>query len=129
MASGAMARNSVIASGSRMRAGCATRTPSAWAAALTGGCRSSRPRPAGRSGWVTTTGISCPAPARAFRVGTAKADVPIKMMRTEAGRLGADQLALGDILGLDLAEGVQAGQAIDEEDAVDVIDLVLEGPR
>src|SRR5216683_7644201 len=124
MASGAMARNGVIASGSRMRAGCATRRPSAWAAVLTGGCRSSRPRPAGRSGWVTTTGISCPAAARAFRVGTAKADVPIKMMRTEAG-LSADQLALGDVLGLDLAEGVQAGQAIDEEDAVDVVDLVL----
>src|SRR5580658_10265723 len=45
---------------------------------LTGDATSSRPRPLGRSGWVTTRWILCPAAASFSRVGTANCGVPQK---------------------------------------------------
>src|ERR1035437_5103552 len=79
MASGAMAsncaRNSALV---RIFSGCVTAMPAASAVCLTGGAASCWVRPAGRSGWVTTRGISWPAARRASRVGTAKRGVPQK---------------------------------------------------
>jgi len=51
---------------------------------LTGGGRTSRPRPAGRSGWHTTRGISAIAWS-ASREGTEICGVPKKMARTRGG--------------------------------------------
>src|ERR1700730_19180729 len=70
--------------------------------------------------------MSCPASFRRFKVGRPKAAVPAKTMRS----LGADEFRfLLLLLRLDLAQGVEAGQTIGEQDAVEVVDLVLDSAR
>src|SRR5262249_45631764 len=48
------------------------------AVCLTGEAASSRPRPLGLSGWVTTNPTWCPLPIKPSRVGTANFGVPAK---------------------------------------------------
>ena len=57
-----------------------TGSPSSGAATFTAGARSSPPRPAGLSGWLTTSATSC-APASARRHGTANSGEPMKTTR------------------------------------------------
>src|SRR5271170_5892394 len=87
----AMAKSSApvspnAASASRMRSGWIAGIPSACAAAFTGACRSFRPRPAGRSGCVTTR-TQRVASANAWKLGTANSLVPKKTPRS-SGRKG-----------------------------------------
>ena len=58
MASGARAAIPSATSGGRSDGGCRTGTPRSRAHTATGGEVSARPRPAGRSGWVTTAATS-----------------------------------------------------------------------
>src|ERR1700694_3998625 len=91
-------------------------------------CRGRIPRPPRRSGWVTTSAMSWPASRSWFRVGPANIAVPAKTMRNRA--LSADELRfLLLVLRLDLAQRVEAGQPVGEENAVEVIDLMLNGTR
>src|SRR3989440_8049743 len=86
------------------------------------------PRPAARSGWVTTRATSCPASLSWFNVGKPNPAVPANTMRNRAS--GADEFFfLLLILRFDLAQRVEAGQTVGEENAVNVVDLVLDGAR
>src|SRR6267378_7895010 len=77
-----------------------------------------------RSGWVTTRAISCPASRSSFNVGWPNVAVPAKTMRS----LGADEFRFFLLLlRLDLTQGIETGQPIGEQDAVEVVDLVLDG--
>src|SRR5271170_2168096 len=59
-------------------AGCTTSSPCSRAARFTEGTCNSIPRPAARSGCVTTRATSCPAAITASSVGTANSGVPQK---------------------------------------------------
>src|SRR5262249_49964026 len=87
----------------------------------------------GRSGWVTTSATSCPAPCRAISEGTANSAVPMKTSFRKAlprgcGRGGGHFLLVAVEI-LDSLEGVEVRQPVDEQDAVEVVDLVLESAR
>src|SRR6476646_4261420 len=112
-----------------MRRGWRTGIPRCSARTLAGVAARARPRPFSRSGCVTTAATSCPASRRAAREGTAKAPLPRKTTRTGPGSLlpvvGARllaQLALHEV-------SLQRSQAVDEQKAVDVVDLVAERAR
>src|SRR5436190_14004347 len=83
-----------------------------------------RPRPAGRSGWVRTRTMSCPAPWSAARARAAKAGVPAKTTRKASAVSGGLALAFLELR----ANAVlfQLGQVVDENLAVQVIHLVLD---
>jgi hypothetical protein len=100
-----------------------------------------RPRPRRRSGWQTTLTTSWRPSINRSSVGTAKSGVPKKARRsgelvgavakplTLTSRLlfeFAAQLLLS-ALGVEVA--LEAADPIDEEDAVEVIDLVLKTHR
>src|SRR5262245_63427922 len=81
------------------------------------------PRPAGRSGWVTTNGIWCPAFSKRSSARDANSGVPAKTRRRKAGsgrlakllrQLGADALLL------------QLREVLDENLALQVVHLVLD---
>src|ERR1700737_5587145 len=87
-------------------------------------CSGRSPRPPRRPGWVTTSATSWPASRSRFRVGPANIAVPAKTMRNRA--LGADELRFPLlVLRLDLAQRVEAGQPVGEQNAIEVGDLVL----
>src|SRR5438046_8426187 len=91
-------------------------------------CSVRMPRPPRRSGWVTTSATSCPASRSWVRVGPANVAVPAKTMRNLA--LGADEFRFLLLLfRFHLAQRVETGQPVGEEDAVEVIDLVLDRAR
>src|SRR3954447_25232679 len=111
-----------------------TAMPSSVAAALTGLGETEPPRPRRRSGRVTARTISWPAAARACSSGTAMSGVPRKTMRTTAsaqtqaagaagGRLrrGLEALVLGEGL-----TSLVRRHPVEHEDAVEVVELVLE---
>src|SRR5438876_1927879 len=86
------------------------------------------PRPPRRSGWVTTSATSWPASRSWFRVGPANIAVPAKTMRNLA--LGADEFRFLLLLfRFHFAQRVETGQPVGEEDAIEVIDLVLDRAR
>src|SRR5512138_497156 len=94
------------------------------------------PRPAGRSGWVSTRTMSCPAAARASSAAAANGGVPAKMTRT-AGRSerGAHGRGVGPVfarlleeLGLD-AVALERGEVVDEDLALQMIEFVLDAHR
>ncbi len=64
-------------------AGCATGRPCSAASSLTGEARSSRPRPAGRSGCVSTPTTRCRDCNSARSAGSAKCGVPANAIRNE----------------------------------------------
>src|SRR6187397_1176042 len=111
-----------------MRRGWRTGTPRRSASTLAGVAARARPRPFSRSGWVTTAATSCPPSSSAAREGTAKAPLPRKTTRTVCLSLlpvvGArllPKLALHEV-------ALERSQAVHEEEAIDVVDLVAEGP-
>src|SRR5690606_29551679 len=128
--------------GSRSRSGCSTLSPCASAARFTGGGVSRRPRPAGRSGCVRTSGTSAPAATIASSVGTANSGVPANAMRRSctAGLQGSERLRAGarglrrlaprllQVALLD-ALALQRRQIVDEQLALEVIHLVLDALR
>src|SRR4029079_18728295 len=82
------------------------------------------PRPAGRSGWVSTRTMSCPAPWIAARTRAAKEGVPAKTTRKASAVSGGLALAFLELR----ANAVlfQLGEVVDENLAVQVIHLVLD---
>src|ERR1043165_5610219 len=116
--------------------------PRRCAASLTGGAGGGCARPRGRSGCVTTSGISWPARAIASSVGTANAGVPRKISRIAGRDLDAEARRRGE-----LQESMPVSGALkffylalhqvaledadvgDVEAAVEVIGFVLEGAR
>src|SRR6266567_7715877 len=114
------ARNSALL---RILWGWATGMPAARAVCLRGGATSSWARPTGRSGWVMASAMSWPAACNASSVGTAKRGVPQKTNLTELPRALA--LHLANFAQRHVA--LQPAHAEDEQHAVEVVDLVLEG--
>src|SRR6266852_1427262 len=91
-------------------------------------CNGRMPRPPRRSGWVTTSATSWPASRSWLRLGPANIAVPAKTIRNRA--LRADEFRLHLLLfRFHLAQRVETGQPVGEEDAVQVVDLVLDGAR
>src|SRR5207302_723867 len=101
----------------RTRSGWYTESPNSSAAIFTGGWANWLPRPFGRSGWVNTPAISCPARTSARRVGTANSGVPRK-----TAFIGTELFPLSGFLQLlDLSPddvALQSAQVIDEKDSV-----------
>src|SRR5690606_19885923 len=69
--------------------GCATGQPRVCASCLTGEACSLMPRPAGRSGWVSTSTMSKPAASIASSAVRANAGVPAKAIFTLLGPVDA----------------------------------------
>src|SRR5438132_1374372 len=124
--------------GSLGRSGCSTGTSSASAASFTGGGTAvERERPCGLSGCVTTATTSKPSPSSASSGGTANSGVPKKTTRTLelARRLRRDllqvpRLPLPGLLPFGQQQAALHGaEMVEEQHAVEVIDLVLHGPR
>src|SRR5262249_28284328 len=110
---------------SRRLRGCATGMPCTWASCLTGEACSFMPRPAGRSGWVSTSGTVMPAFSIAASAVAANSGVPAKIARIAIGSAALLVFArLLDHLGLD-AVALQRAQVLDEDLAHQVIHLVL----
>ena len=118
-------------------------SPSSSAAAFTGLGLGRSPRPRRRSGWVTTSAISWPAPCSARSDGTASAGVPKKTRRTIDRRIGAGLTGRGraararrrtvgaarELAGAHLAQRLAADvglEPVEQEHAVEVVDLVLD---
>src|ERR1700716_3683526 len=86
------------------------------------------PRPPRRSGWVTTSATSWPASRTWFKVGVANGAVPAKTMRNRAS--GADEFRFLLLLfWFHFSQRVEAGEPVGEENAVEVVDLVLDRAR
>src|SRR5262249_42509932 len=122
-------------SASPTRSGRSSARPSRSASAETGEGSSRRPRPRGRSGWLTTATTRWgPARSRAS-VGTAKSGVPKKTSRSAGAAAPLDRGGRAGLFAL-LAQlllaparvhaALEPADAVDEEDAVEVVDLVLE---
>src|SRR5271166_2972795 len=111
--------------------GCTTGMPAAAAASFTGGATLCRPRPLGLSGCVTARTISWPARKTALNVGTANDGVPQKT--TFIPDLPSGSLPLAGLLQLaNLAQdqvALQGAHALEKQDAIQVIDFMLEGAR
>src|ERR1043166_511659 len=117
------------------RSGCSTGIRWRSATCLTGGAISvERERPCGWSGWVTTATTRAPAASRASRLGTAKSGGPKKTMRIRSlGAGGLRPQGLGHrFAAVFLPEArreqlaFQSAEVVEEEDAVEVVDLVLD---
>src|ERR1700686_1407589 len=126
-------RNRLTGSASRIRGGWYTSSPSCSAATFTCGAVRFIPRPAGRSGCVITSWIEWPASLRARRDGTANSAVPAKtIFRKRLSRSGRDGLGLFVLFAhevFDPAQRVEVGQPVDEQHAIEVVELVLESAR
>src|SRR5512134_1933217 len=83
MTSAPAARSASCSAGSRSRDGWRRGRPRARASCLTGLKASFMPRPAGRSGWVSTRATSCPAFNTASRASAANSGVPANTSLTE----------------------------------------------
>src|SRR5262245_54177547 len=136
--------------GARSEAGCAIGKPSDSARSLTGDAVRRRPRPAGRSGCVNTSGTRAPVAAIASRVGTANCGVPANAMRASSSnyapggprrtsdhghgsaarvrsfRRGAFRFLGGFFL---QALALELGEIVDEQLAFEVVHLVLNADR
>src|SRR4051794_271321 len=112
--------------------------PARAATSATGEATRRRPRPAGASGRGTTATTPCEDCSNASSAGTAGSGVPAKTRRTPLQRLaeggvrarldhrglGAGPVGLADRLHGELA--LLAVHAVDEQDAVEVVGLVLD---
>src|SRR3954471_9342024 len=111
---------------SEMRAGCSRGRPWWRASSATGVGVVLRPRPLRGSGWEMTRPTSCEEEVRACRMIAAKSGVPANATFKGAwsGLLGQEVLA-------PLAHGLLARlpiRAVQDQDAVEVVDLVLQDP-
>src|SRR3954464_11984090 len=105
--------------------------PSRPARSATGGGGSRRPRPAGRSGRVTTSTGRCAVAARRSSTPAANGDVPRETVRTAAT---PPRLRLRGGLGLVAQDphgllALVARRAVEDQDPVEVVDLVLDDAR
>src|SRR5689334_4480336 len=109
-----------------MRRGWRTGMPSRSATGFRGGGARARPRPFSLSGWVTRAATSWPAVTSASKLGIAKAPLPMNTTRRRrVGLLDIPVAGLRLLSQLPFHEvALQGGQAIHEEQAVDVVDLV-----
>src|SRR4051812_21600317 len=125
------AANSAWASADFKRAGVQTVKPRSSAKSCTGDWRKALPRPAGRGGCEYTATMWCPAATRAFRATAAKSGVPMKI--TLSGVIGSHGDGLVGLLRLqELAQddvALQRREMIDEQDALEMIHLVLNTGR
>src|SRR5580692_11433149 len=133
----------------RRVAGWATSRPCASAISLTGPARSCRPRPLGRSGWVSTPTTLCRDASSAPSAGTANCGVPAKATRNGLAAVIAKPDAL---TGAGSARGATAllrrntflalliqlladpvalhvGQVVDKQFALEMVHLVLHAHR
>src|SRR3954469_20154450 len=115
-ASGPAALMRARASSSLTLSGWSTGIPSSRARTATGGGVSLRPRPAGRSGRVTTSEGRCAEAASRSRTAAANSLVPRKTVLTLSQR--ADGLL-----------ALIARCAVEDQDAVEMVDLVLDDAR
>src|SRR5262245_29075171 len=139
--SGDQSSSALRPSGVRRVAGCAIGSARSAASSLTGEARSSRPRPAGRSGWVSTPTTWWRDSSSARSAGSAKCGVPANAIRNEligavdgfsvgarAGLLacpaGAFLAVLFELLANAFA--LQVGEIVDEQLAFEMIHLVLQ---
>src|SRR4051812_49064011 len=122
------------ASGVLTDVGWSTSIPSSRAATATGGGPSLRPRPCLASGRVTTSAGRCGPSARSRRTAAANAEVPRKTsgtggasgpLRRVAGGVGLE----GGAQGAHALLALIARGAVEDEDAVEVVDLVLDHAR
>src|SRR4051812_23355898 len=122
IASAHAARSRAVIASSRRVFGCSTCRPRSSAKRLTGLTRSRRPRPAGRSGWVSTTTMLCPASRSRTSERSAKAGVPAKIRRRNASG------GLAQLLGEPSADALllELRQVFDENLALQMIHLVLD---
>src|SRR6185437_4182556 len=145
--SGSSAPSSARNRSPRGLSGCSSGRPSPTATSLIGeGTSEDRERPCARSGCVTTPTTSNPSPNSALSDGTANVDVPQKRTRTSKllvppmtargflRRQLADVRAIAVLLPrlLPLRErgaALHETQVIDEQPAVQMVDLVLQTPR
>src|SRR5574343_1710992 len=119
----AAASSGYLPSRRRLR-GCATGTPCSGAHCLTGEACSFMPRPAGRSGWVSTSTIWWPAACKAAMASRANSGVPAKTSFKRGSSALLVAQGLGQ-LGLDAAL-LERGQVFDEHLAAQVVHLVLD---
>src|SRR5580704_5784907 len=118
---------------SRIFSGCVIGIPAARAACLTGVGAICCSRPTGRSGCETARAIWCPAATSAPNVGTANCGVPQKTNLSERAVFvmavlpGAFALHLANLAEVETA--LQRAHAEDEQHAVKMVDLMLEGAR
>src|SRR5437868_6693396 len=106
----------------RRLCGCRTCRPRSSAKLFTALAVERRPRPAGRSGWVSTTTMLWPASRSRARERAAKAGVPAKIRRRNASG-GLAQL-LGELCADALL--LELRQMFDEDLALQMIHLVLD---
>src|SRR5690606_4666879 len=108
--------------------------PSSVATSRTGEGAMRRPRPAGRSGCVTTPTMSKPSSESARSEGTANSGVPQKRILTGASSPAGARLLLL-LLGAQLLPlleehpPLEGAHPVEEEDPLDVVDLVLQRAR
>ena len=87
-----------------------------------------RPRPAGRSGWVTMRKISCPASRNAASVGMPNSPLPAKMIRSGVMKTS---LSLAAKFLFQLFEFLPIGHlgngshAIGQQDSIEMVKLML----
>src|ERR1700730_6029980 len=131
MASGAMLCKISCDSGERIFSGWCTGTAAASAASFTGETETCIPRPLGRSGCVTTAAISnSGCVSKCFSVGTANCGVPQNTTFIRRLSFVPDGLPLAQLphfLDFVLDQvALEHAQVLDEEDAVQVVDLMAE---
>src|SRR5882672_8693647 len=124
MASAPAARRRAATSGERKVSGWKISRPLACARAFTAPGLLRMPRPAGRSGCIRTSAISCPASSSRARARSANAGVPAKIRRRNADGSGGLAQLLGE-LGAD-ALLLQLREMLDEDLALQMIHLVLD---
>ena len=143
--SGASARSCAMNSSPRGRSGWNTGSDSSSAICLTGGASSfERERPTGLSGCVTTPTTSKPSPISARSGGTANSGVPQKSTRTQSSSSGCSCDRDGSVSSLSnearilvlllrplrqRRASLENAQVVDEQLAVQMIDLVLQAAR
>src|SRR5688572_30721361 len=116
----------------RRRLGVRVWRPADSASRATGVGRGRLPRPPGSAGRVTTPATTWALARTASSTATANSGLPQKTTRMSDPRLVGDPDPLLRHRAAPLAHhqpALQRAQVVDEEDAVQVIDLVLEGAR
>src|SRR3989344_2096571 len=106
-----------------------TGMPCSRAQVLTGGSLTLSPRPAGRSGWVTTMSGTMLTSASSSNTYTANRGVPKKMMEVSGFFIRCFVLlrrGFGGHVSVFRLMFVEVGRLVDEENAVQVVALVLE---
>src|SRR5215211_2083426 len=111
------------------RSGCSTGMSKRFALSFAAGAALLRPRPCGLSGRVSSSSMSYPRPASPSRIAAPKGAVAATAMRIASASL-PDRAEDG--LGAELGERAAAllrGRPVDDQNAVEMVELVLDHPR